>query len=258
MLDRFFIEQPIEAEQTTVELSGDEAHHLGQVLRAQVGREVLVFDGTGYEWWAKIVAVSKKLVKLQLINKRHEDYVPQPLTIGVALPKGDRQKWLIEKLVELNVKRFIPLIAERGVAQPVESALERLRRQAIEACKQCGRVYLLEIANPLTLAQAIEWVKTTDEPSPKLNCLLQPINCPESAELIAEAEQQQKSLPWLSGVKDFQDSGSRYCWIGPEGGWTTREVREAVTAGCAIWDLGPRLLRVETAAICVASAALLK
>src|SRR5205823_8730666 len=70
------------------------------------------------------------------------------LTLAVALPKGERQKWLIEKATELGVTRLVPLVTERGVAQPVESALDRLRRSVIEASKQCGRNRLLEIAAP--------------------------------------------------------------------------------------------------------------
>src|SRR5205823_14535109 len=72
------------------------------------------------------------------------------LTLAVALPKGERQKWLIEKATELGVTRIVPLVTERGVAQPVESALDRLRRGVIEASKQCGRNRLMEIAQSKT------------------------------------------------------------------------------------------------------------
>ena len=66
----------------------------------------------------------------------------------MALPKGDRQKWLVEKAVELGVTRIVPLRTQRGVAQPVEQALVRLRRAVIEASKQCGRNRLLQIDEP--------------------------------------------------------------------------------------------------------------
>ncbi len=70
------------------------------------------------------------------------------LTLAVALPKGERQKWLVEKLTELGAARLVPLITERGVAQPVEAAMVRLRRAVIEASKQCERNRLMEIAPP--------------------------------------------------------------------------------------------------------------
>src|SRR5262245_60455622 len=145
MSDRFFVDTPISGDRAM--LIGDEARHLAAVMRAQVGDEVVLFDGSGAEFGARITGLKKNTVELVVLERREiSRELPIPLTLAVALPKGDRQKWLVEKATELGVTRLVPLITERGVAQLVESALERLRRAVIEASKQCGRNKLMEIA----------------------------------------------------------------------------------------------------------------
>jgi 16S rRNA (uracil1498-N3)-methyltransferase len=142
----------------------------------------------------------------------------ESLTLAVALPKGDRQKWLVEKAVELGVVRIVPLVTERGVAQPVEQALRRLWRAVIEASKQCGRNRLLEIDEPQSWPLFVE--RTAGEPR---RLLAHPTATATTAA------------------------------IGPEGGFTDEEVALAVVAGWQLVDLGPRILRVETAAILLAA-----
>src|SRR5262249_62180235 len=87
--------------------------------------------------------------EIRIIERREIDReLPFELVVAVALPKGDRQRWLVEKLTELGVTTMVPLITERSVAQPNGSALERLNRAVIEAAKQCGRNRLMMIAQP--------------------------------------------------------------------------------------------------------------
>ena len=147
MSDRFFVETPITG--TRAELADAEARHLTGVLRAGVGDAVTLFDGSGAEFASRILRVGKSVVELEVLERQEiSRELPLDMTLAVALPKGDRQKWLVEKLVELGVTRLVPLITERGVAQPVDSALARLKRGVIEASKQCGRNKLMEIAEP--------------------------------------------------------------------------------------------------------------
>ena len=150
MSERFFSAEPITAQRVT--LDGPEAHHLLHVMRARVGEQVTLFDGSGAEFLAAVESLRRSSVDLQVIESRQMDReLPFLLAIGVALPKGDRQKWLIEKLTELGVAAIVPLTTERGVAQPAAGALERLRRSVIEASKQCGRNRLLQIHEPQQL-----------------------------------------------------------------------------------------------------------
>src|SRR4029078_8545493 len=124
MSDRVYVEQPIRG--LAAELGGDEARHLMAVMRASAGDVVMLFAGSGAEFVARIAKIAKHSVQLDILERREiSRELPFSLSLAVALPKGERQKWLIEKTTELGVTRLIPLITERGVAQPVELAVER-------------------------------------------------------------------------------------------------------------------------------------
>ncbi len=147
MSDRYFIDEPIAAGRVT--LAGPEAHHLIHVMRAGPGQRVILFDGSGDEFPAVVERVGRAEVELAVLSRDHADReLPFELTLAVALPKGERQKWLVEKAVELGVTRIVPLRTRRAVPQPGEQTLTRLRRAVIEASKQCGRNRLLSIDGP--------------------------------------------------------------------------------------------------------------
>ena len=232
MSDRYFVETPITAEQVT--LTGPEAHHLINVMRARRGVRVILFDGGGSEFSARVEQIGRSDVELTVLGREEvERELPFVLTLGVALPKGDRQKWLVEKAVELGVGRVIPLKTDRAVAQPVQQALDRLRRAVIEASKQCGRNRLMEIAEPLEFSDYIE--ATQHQP-----CRL--LAHPHASHPI--------SAPLFSGSSPADEPPRKiYLAIGPEGGFTSEEVTSAAKAGWHIIDLGPRTLRIETAAL---------
>ena len=161
MPDRYFVETPITGEQVT--LTGAEAHHLINVMRARQGAKVILFDGSGCEFLARVERLGRNGVDFSVLGREDVDReLPFGLTLGVALPKGERQKWLVEKAVELGVGRVAPLKTQRAVAQPVQQALDRLRRTVIEASKQCGRNRLMEIGEPLELSDYID--ATRDQP----------------------------------------------------------------------------------------------
>ena len=254
MSERFFISRPITADRIT--LDGPEAHHLLHVMRAAAGDTVTLFDDTGAEFDAVVEALHRSNADLRIKGRRQIDReLPFPLAVGVALPKGDRQKWLVEKLTELGVTTFVPLVTERSIAQPAASALERLQRSVIEAAKQCGRNRLMKIA----AAQAWEkWIedefgvwdvecglnKTSDDIA---------VHTPHSAiqfprRLLAHTAGQPLATCHLTLPQPTQLA------IGPEGGLTEAEVAAAVAAGWHCVSLGPRTLRIETAAVALAAA----
>ena len=95
-------------------LAGAEAHHLIHVLRAKPGLVVTLFDGGGAEYGAHVVRVGRSEVELAIDERRESDReLPVRLTLGVSLPKQERQRWLVEKAVELGVARLVPLLARR-------------------------------------------------------------------------------------------------------------------------------------------------
>ncbi|GAA4432886.1 RsmE family RNA methyltransferase [Bremerella cremea] len=226
MSERFFLDQPPVAGEVTFDEA--ESQHLAKVMRANVGDMVVGFDGVGIEYQIELISVGKKKV-IGTVRQQEEvsREAARQLTLAVALPKGDRQRWLIEKCVELGVARLIPLLTQRGVAQPVEKAIERLRRAVIEASKQCERNVLMEVAEGQTLEQVLA-------SQPEVALMLHPSGDAIQPATIAAAGQ-------VLGI------------IGPEGGFSEEEVAQAAAAGCQVVSLGPRILRVETAALAMAS-----
>lgn len=228
MTHRFFVDQQIQADRVT--LDGPEAHHLLHVMRGQVGDEVTLFDGSGSEFIARVEKTSRSAVDLAVLQSQEVDReLPLMLTLGVALPKGERQKWLIEKAVEVGVTTVIPLKTARSVAQPTGKVLERLRRHVVEASKQCGRNRLMKIADPGKLE---DWIR---EESADPAFILHPGGPP----LAAAARRETTARTVRLGV-------------GPEGGFTDEEIAAAVAAGWQDVGLGQRILRIETAAIAAA------
>ena len=128
MSERFFIDTLPLGNQAV--LKGDEARHLTRVLRAKIGDAVRLFNGRGSEWPAQVVQIGRDTVSLEIgaacVDRPSDSRL---LTVAAALPKGDRQKWMVEKLTELGVGRLIPLATTRGVAEAtaIEHARELLR-----------------------------------------------------------------------------------------------------------------------------------
>jgi len=231
MSDRFFSAEPITGEQ--ILLDGPEAHHLLHVMRADIGQRVTLFDDSGAEFAAEVTSRGRADVELRVLDRRAIDReLPFTLEFGVSLPKGDRQKWLVEKLTELGVTTLVPLGTERGIAQPTHAAIERLERTVIEACKQCGRNRLLRIAKPQAWG---EWVTQNSSDGGTRRLVAHPGGAP------------------LASL-NFAKSAPTQLAIGPEGGFTDEEITAAIDAGWQTVDLGPRLLRVETAAVALAAA----
>jgi 16S rRNA (uracil1498-N3)-methyltransferase len=212
MADRYFSETPLRGESAM--LAGHEAHHLLHVMRAKIGTEIIVFDGNGGEWWAEITKLGRADVEREL---SHE------LTLAIALPKGDRQRWLVEKAVELGVARIVPITTSRSTASAAEPPA-KLARYVIEASKQCGRNRLLEIAKPQPWCEIISQVVQG-------NLLL--------------AHPGGKPLVRLNR----ELAAPTTLAIGPEGGFTEEEVTLGMDHGWQLVGLGERILRIETAAL---------
>jgi 16S rRNA (uracil1498-N3)-methyltransferase len=239
MADRYFVETPITGAQAR--LSGGEAHHLANVMRAKSGQSVTLFDGSGAEFDARIESVGRSEIALNVVSRIEVDReLSRRLTLAVSLPKGDRQRWLVEKATELGVARMVPLITTRSVAQPVEATLVRLRRAVIEASKQCGRNRLMEIG------EAEQWTHYFSRAPTKSIRWIAHRSPVDDRNLGGDV-----SLPGL--LRDDRASAEIVVAIGPEGGFTEEEVAAAQAAGWRQLDLGPRILRVETAAVAVAA-----
>jgi 16S rRNA (uracil1498-N3)-methyltransferase len=233
MSERFFVDAAVTTDHAT--LRGAEAHHLLHVMRAKIGDEVQLFDGSGSEFAARVEKLGRSQVELRVLNREMIDREsPIEFTLAVALPKGDRQNWLVEKAVELGATLLVPLNTQRSVAAASASALERLRRTVIEASKQCGRNRLLEIRSPQSWT---DFVQSHHSSLPALR-------------LVAHLSGAPLASVWTSA--NAKENQSVIAAVGPEGGFTEGELSAATAAGWIQVCLGPRTLRVETAAVALA------
>jgi 16S rRNA (uracil1498-N3)-methyltransferase len=225
MAERFYVNYPLAPGRVTVQ--GPESHHLATVCRLRPGDRVCLFNGDGRQYPAAVVEVARRRVTLQV------DGVEAPavelgfrLEVAAPLPKGDRAQFLLEKLTELGATAFVPLRTQRSVVHPSETRLDKLQRYVIEASKQCGRNKLLRV-EPLTDWET--YCRRADLPA--LRILAHP-----------------------GGSVAFWPSGQDVALaVGPEGGFTEDEVARAASAGWQVVGLGPRILRVETAALVLAA-----
>lgn len=222
---RFFSSLPLAA--GAMRLDGDEAQHLSRVLRLGPGAEVTLFDGSGREARARVVAAGRHEIDLTAGQPAEiSRELAAPVRLAVSLPKGERQKVLVEKLTELGVTELVPLITRRGVAQPVSSAADRLRRHVVAACKQCGRNRLMTIGQPLDIPQLAQ---------------------ADTAGWFADPK------ATASGLEATGATSGEWFAIGPEGGFDQDETGSLKAAGWKGFSLGPSILRIETAAMAVAA-----
>ncbi len=224
---RFFVEAPIRSDHAT--LIGSEAHHLQHVMRAEVGDEITLFDGSGKEFTARIDGIKRSHIDVTVTNIHEVNReASRRIILGVTLPKGDRQRWLIEKLTELGVCQVIPMRSERSVVHPDQRSLKKLSRFVIEASKQCGRNELMRVSPMVNLPDFL-----TSAPTTALRWIADPTGGTASMGPTSRA--------------------AAYLAVGPEGGFTMREQRAAEAAGWQTVSLGPRVLRVETACAVLAT-----
>lgn len=228
MAERFYLN--CELKPGAVLLQGAEAHHLAVVCRLRAGDAVCLFNGDGHQYPARIEAVSRRAVSLQVFAvESPERELPFRLDVAAPLPRGDRASFLLEKLTELGVTSFTPLHTARSVVHPRQTKRDKLQRHVIEASKQCGRNVLLEV-RPM-----VSW----------------PAFC-RAAELPVRRVLGHPGGDWSRSDLKTLPGGDTVAAVGPEGGFTDEEVALARAAGWHLLDLGPRILRVETAALALA------
>jgi 16S rRNA (uracil1498-N3)-methyltransferase len=194
-------------------LGEDASHHLFRVLRLRDGDVVTVTDGHGC--WQPTRVVADALEPDGEV--RVETPPSNPVTVALAIPKRDRPEWIVQKLTELGVSRIVFVHAERSVVRwdgaRAERHLAKLRRVGSEAVQQSRGVWLPEIDGPVAAVDVLPGA------------------------IVAEP-----------GGRELA-STDRVVAVGPEGGWTADELALAADRV----DLGPRILRVETAALVLAA-----
>ena len=217
------------------ELDGSEAHHLAQVLRLKCGDKVELFDGAGSLATATVATVGSRKVALNVDDLQ---VVPAPdgqrIIIAASIAKGERFDWLIGKCTELGADRICPVLFERTVKQPRNPrTAERWRNIIIAAAKQCRRLFLPRIDNPLSLLDTLASLKS-DFPNGRI--LLGSIS-PGSPAISNQS----------FGAADV------IAFVGPEGGLTEQEEILLRENGAEPARLADTVLRIETAAVAFAA-----
>jgi 16S rRNA (uracil1498-N3)-methyltransferase len=229
MIPRFFCPFPLHPG-ATVELSAEAAHHALKVLRVGAGDTAILFDGRGGQWRATLNPAGKAL---RATLDEFDDVDCEPplaLTLVQALPAADKMDFVVQKAVELGVMRIQPVAARRSVirlsGERAERRVEHWRNIAIAACEQSGRNHVPAVAPILDLPQYLG------------------IAARENALRFVCA-------PGVSGSlrKLAVPIAPVILLVGPEGGFEAGELLAAHAAGFQPIQLGPRVLRTETAGL---------
>ncbi len=244
---RLFVPLPL-TEGAELPLPEGPARH-AMVRRVQPGDTLTLFDGSGRDWPAQVLAVGRSSVGVRLgaPTAVHAE-LAQPVTVALAMPANERMDWLVEKATELGVATIQPLHSERSVLRLAgERALRKQQHwQAVAqaACEQCGRAVVPTVA---PVAALTDWLRGL----PALSA---------SASAAGAGPDAAPSRWLLSLQPDAQPAAVRglpagpLCTLsGPEGGLTPDEEAAARAAGFLALDLGPRVLRAETAPLAVLS-----
>jgi len=214
---------------STIMLDPEAFQHVIKVLRLQTGDAIFIFDGKGHVFNATIVAIEKKTCHVLLQSQQFDPIPKFALTLAQAIIKPDKMDLIIQKAVELGVTTIIPLISQYCDIKLNPDILEKKRlhwqKIIIAACEQSGVNYLPELL-PAQLFN--DWITTTKRTA--FSVILDPY-----------AEKKFSQLP--------NDLNQLTMTIGPEGGFSEKEINHAIEQGFVNLSLGKRILRAETAAI---------
>lgn len=225
-LKRFFTDK-IDGVFTSI--SGSEVNHAVNVLRLRTGDKVILCDNSGYEYTAEITSVNKKEILFKIENKELSDKESKnSITLICGFLKGDKTELIVQKAVELGVKKIIVFNSTYSSAYLSDGKLERLNKVSVEAAKQCGRAIAPKVEGMelFDALMSVEGIK----------------NKIFACEFSKDNEIDMRRL-----------KGDTAVVVGSEGGFSPDELKMAKKLGFKEITLGKRILRAETAAIAMLS-----
>jgi 16S rRNA (uracil1498-N3)-methyltransferase len=236
---RFHTSQDL-ASGARLRLEPEPSRHIAKALRMRVGDRLCLFCGDGSEAEAEITAIDRNAVFVHILECLSADREsPLRITLAISLSRGDRMDTVVQKATELGAAAIWPLVSERtGVRlepKRLQRKLEHWQRIAVSACEQCGRNRIPAISPPAAFGELVSRAQG-------LEAATRLILHPQTSGAPAPTHEEGNELLLL---------------VGPEGGFSDAEVEQALAAGFRALQLGPRVLRTETAplaAIAVAQA----
>ncbi|MCC5644265.1 16S rRNA (uracil(1498)-N(3))-methyltransferase [Nostoc sp. CHAB 5824] len=209
-------------QQGQILLTKEQQHYLGRVLRLRESDRFIAMDGQGKWWLSQLAGEQARVLEALLV----ETELPISITLMVALPKGNGFDEVVRCCTELGVTCIAPVLSDRTLLHPSPQKLERWRRIAAEAAEQSERSFVPTILEPVTFNTAVSVNQTIHR-------------------YICEARGEYPHLnKVLSGISD-----EIIIATGPEGGWTTEEIENAIAFGFQPVSLGRRILRAVTAPV---------
>ncbi|SFE31950.1 16S rRNA (uracil1498-N3)-methyltransferase [Roseivivax sediminis] len=211
-------------------LSREAAHYLFGVMRLGQGAELSVFNGADGEWDARVAEAGKKGGTLEPLAQSVPQWLPPDLWLMFAPVKKARTDFIVEKAVEMGVRRLLPVATDFTNSERIRQ--DRLQAHAREAAEQCGAVFVPEVAELSKLSAVLaDW--------------------PDARRLMFCDEAAAGSSSALAGVfAEAEGPGPWAVLIGPEGGFSEAErTRLYGLPQAHVATLGPRILRAETAAV---------
>ena len=215
-------------------LDGEAYHHVVRVNRANVEDEVEVADGQGRVVLARIISINEGYAELIVLEEIETQAEPQlNLVLGFGLLKGEKSDWLIQKATELGVGEIWPLALDHSVVKLDEKKGKdrrvRWQKIATEAAQQCGRDRVPLVKAPIKLSQALSSF------------------CQDGIVIMPHEALPEHSLKRVLKAND--PAKDVFLIIGSEGGFSAEETKLAEEQGVKLVNLGPRILRAETAAL---------
>lgn len=231
---RSFVESPLAVGQQ-LSLPEDVANHLVRVMRLREGESCVLFNGDGQDYSATLVELGKRSaqVRIDAVQALHNES-PLSITLLQGIARGEKMDLILQKATELGVQAIVPVNAERTEvkldAARAEKRLAHWNSVVVSACGQSGRACVPSVAAPQSLLDAARSV-----PVEALKLTLDPLG--------------EHRLSTLSAAP-----GGVVIAIGPEGGWSPRDRQALKEAGFEGLQLGPRILRTETAGLAAIAA----
>ena len=237
-MHHFFVEKE-QISDSTVSITGPDVRYMTQVLRMKKGEQLQISAGDEWEYTCRIREIGAKeiLADIEDIQKAGRE-LPSRIVLFQCIPKGEKMEWILQKAVELGAAEIVPVMSERCIVRLDEkkaaSRTKRWNAVALSAARQSKRLQIPEVLPPMSWKDAMAYAAALD-------VRLMPYECAEGMEGTRKL---------LQGITPGQ---SIAVLIGPEGGFSEKEVSEAESEGFQTLTLGGRILRTETAGMTMLS-----
>lgn len=223
----------------TISLSEEEARHAAMARRLRSGSEVMLLNGKGFSAIGRIAELNKRAALVNIDKIIEHEMPARSVVLACAIPKGDRQKVMLDMLTQCGVSDFIPLECEFSVTKTTAKMTEKWRRIVVEACKQSGNPFMMKTHDAVSVKELIKsdiWQQSQVFRTEQV----------VDEEIVGKVE---KSAQF----RQVTQKESVLAIIGPEGGLSDKEVCLIDDAGANKLSLSQHILRTETAAVAAAS-----